>query len=485
MFALIWIRSGISHAVAIPFRPIRRFRRLTFAIIAFSVLVSLQLSPWAAPAQASITIGIIGDQTGAADIDKAYGVLRQGVDALRNERPDVVLHTGDLVESTQTPDQIRQRFKQATTILEALQASWYMTPGDHDVNPPEFVQNSPDRSREVLFQALYGAINPLVRTNLYYSFDIVGYHFVVLNSMEALDVDPRWGNVFYSGISDAQYHWLEDDLARHTVNTKGVIVLLHHPMWYMWSNWDRVHQLLARYPTRTVIAGHFHYNQIDSRIDNIAYRVVGATGGDTKHGSANAGDLQHVTVLTINDDGSLDFRMIPLAPYAQITWTSRGIMDRIQAQDSLLGNIYNFPTDSPVYLQNGTLVTACGSNTPAKLILQQLGNADATPVGVSITVKAPGATVSGTFGQGMCAQNIDQSSCKLNASAGVAVSNTSIVELSTYPPPPPLWTGVLTASNPPPAPNTPITVDVTMSLIADNQTFNVTRSGSTKVLSCN
>jgi len=311
--------------------------------ITASVALALPFLIAAAPlASADIKIGIIGDQTGAADLDKAYGVLQQGVDALNRERPDVVLHAGDLVESRQTPDQITARFNQATAILGGLVSPWYMTAGDHDVSPYDFVQNSPDHSREALFQALYAKLNPVVQKRLYYSFDVKGYHFVVLYSTEALDSDPRWGNIFYAGVSDAQYEWLAADLAAHAAS-RGVFVLVHQPLWYMWSTWDRVHQLLARYPTRAVIAGHFHYNQADSRIDNIAYRVVGATGGDTKQGSANAGDLQHVTILTAKDDGSLDFRIVPLTPYAQIAWTSREIMDRIQAQDVLLATSTIFP----------------------------------------------------------------------------------------------------------------------------------------------
>ena len=73
--------------------------------IAASVALALPLLITALPsAWADIMIGIIGDQTGAADLDKAYGVLQQGVDAMNHERPDVVLHAGDLIESLQTPD---------------------------------------------------------------------------------------------------------------------------------------------------------------------------------------------------------------------------------------------------------------------------------------------------------------------------------------------------------------------------------------------
>jgi 3',5'-cyclic AMP phosphodiesterase CpdA len=463
------------------FRDVSVCVRMMAANVALILLVLF--GAWR-PALAEIKIGIIGDQTGAADLDKAYGVLQQGVDVMTRERPDVVLHVGDLVESRQTPDEIKARFEQATAILNKLPMRWYMTAGDHDVSPPAFVQNSPDRSREALFQSLYGKLNPFVKKRLYYSFDVKNYHFVVLYSMEALDTDPRWGNIFYADISDEQYEWLAGDLASHAA-TRGVFVLLHQPLWYMWSTWDRVHQLLARYPTKAVIAGHFHYNQIDSRIGKIAYRVVGATGGDTKHGSANAGDLQHVTILTAKNDGSLDFRMIPLAPYSQIAWTKRPIMDRIQAQDVLLGNIFNFPSESPVFLKDSELVADCDKGGPAKLVLSHLGNADAVPVDVDIEIKAPNMLVVGSFGSGLCVQVSGPLSCRLNPSAAVAVSNNSLVELAEFPLPPALWAGVVTAANPPPTPATPITVKVTVSFNADNQRFSVSGASTTTVKACN
>src|SRR5437763_11885872 len=52
---------------------------------------------------AAIRIGIIGDQTFSPDIQASYGVLQQGVDVLAGQHLDVVLHVGDLVESTLPP----------------------------------------------------------------------------------------------------------------------------------------------------------------------------------------------------------------------------------------------------------------------------------------------------------------------------------------------------------------------------------------------
>src|SRR6202035_4166008 len=92
---------------------------------------------------------------------------------------------GDLVESSRSPAQVAALFNQATGILDQLPVPWFLTAGDHDVNPPAFQQDSPDRSREQLFQQLYGARVPAFAVHPYYSFDLNGYHFISLYSFGA------------------------------------------------------------------------------------------------------------------------------------------------------------------------------------------------------------------------------------------------------------------------------------------------------------
>ncbi len=455
------------------------------ALFAAGILLATAVVTAPLPASAEpVNIGIIGDQAMASDLDTAYQILQQGIDALKAQASplDVVIHVGDMVESTQSEDQIKVRFKQVTGILNQLPVQWYETAGDHDVNPPQFQPDSPDRSRETLFKQLYSQINPKVADQLYYSFDVKGYHFIALYTEEQLDTDPRWGNVFYAQISDAQYDWLLQDLAANP-NSAGIVVFLHQPHWYNWSGWSRVHELLRKYPVRAVIAGHFHYSQSEVMLDGIQYWVVGATGGNTKQGNPNSGDVQHVTVLQV-DGASLTFTPISLAPVPSMTWTPRYYMDRVQNLDLVLGNLYNFATNSPVFLDGGKLVEACGGGVPAQLVLADIGNPIELPVTLSIDVTAPASVTvtQGAFGPGMCQDSVGTFGCRLKPSAGVAVSNTSIVETTIGLPP--LWTGTLGLAGSAPPVGTVIRVQVILSFIANNQTYLVYQDVSTKVQGC-
>ena len=218
-------------------------------------------------------------------------------------------------------------------------------------------------------------------------------------------------------------------------------------------------------------------------LDGIQYWVVGATGGNTKQGNPNSGDVQHVTLLQV-DGPNLSFTPISLAPVPSMTWTPRYYMDRVQNLDLVLGNLYNFATSSPVFLDGGKLVKACGSADPAQLVLTGIGNPIELPVTLSINMTAPAsvAVTQGAFGPGMCQDSVGTFGCRLKPSAGVAVSNTSTVETAMGLPP--LWTGTLGLAGSPPPDGTVVQVQVILSFIANNQTYLVYKDVSTQVRGC-
>lgn len=377
-----------------------------------------------------VTIGIVGDQSYSPDLQGSYAVLEQGVALLAGrEEVEVVLHTGDLVESTQAPEEVRARFGQAAGILDRLPVPWYLTAGDHDVNPPGFVPGSSDRSREALFQELYGARVPAFRERPWYSFDVRGVHFVALYSHQILHADPRWGDIFLARVRDDQLAWLHRDLETHR-RARAVVVFLHQPLWYHWSGWKRVHDLLRQYPVAAVVAGHFHYDQDEGEIDGIRYLVVGTTGGSHKAGSREAGDAHHVTLLRVARPGRVEVELLPVGGGGPLRITPREDMDRVQALDVQLGNLWDFAAKNPVFVEGGRLVASCGG-PPARVRLGGLGNPLDVPLELAIGFRSEPAGVAldaPAFAGGFCREVEGGSRCTLPPAARTTIANYSSVE---------------------------------------------------------
>jgi 3',5'-cyclic AMP phosphodiesterase CpdA len=485
--------------------PVHHPRRQRGGLISFLVLSVLSLATLQAvaggkgPAKKSITIGILGDQTLSSNLDRSYAVLEQGVQILAGQHPDIVLHTGDLVESTGSPDEVRTEFQRAAALLDRLPARWHLTAGDHDVSPPGWEPGSSDRSREQLFQQLYGTREPAFREHPWYSFAVGDYHFIALYSQQTLRVDPRWGDIFLARVQDDQLAWLQQDLAAHR-RARAIVVFLHQPLWYHWSGWRRVHDLLRRYPVAAVVAGHFHYDQDEGELDGIRYLVVGATGGDTKHGSRDAGEAQHVTVLRVAGPGSVQVALLPVAGGGPLALTPREDMDRVQALDVQLGNLWSFADANPVFVKDGQMVADCQSGRPARVRIDSLGNPIDLPLQLEVrfhsepggvSLNAPG------FGRGLCREGGNASLCVLAPATRTSFSNYSSVDIQSgclpLPSPAggtggecvPVWeTGLAPAGGAVPRVGMALAFDVRTSFEGSSGKLSVEKTVETKVKAC-
>jgi predicted MPP superfamily phosphohydrolase len=473
----------------------KRYSPRLLAPFVLLVLATLGVGASAGPRPRPVVVGIVGDQTLSHDLEASYKALEKGIGILSSRRPDVVLHTGDLVESTAPPEQVRASYARAAGLLDRLRAPWYLTAGDHDVNPPDFKINSGDRSREALFQELYGARVPVFRQRPYYSFDVRGIHFVALYSQEVLHADPRWGNVFFAQLSDRQLAWLGSDLEAHR-GARAVIVFLHQPLWYHWSGWHRVHTLLRRYPVAAVIAGHLHYPQDEGEIDGIRYLTVGATGGVTKEGSPNAGNLQAVTLLRVTGRRQVKVEQLPLGGGSSAKLTPREDMDRAQALDVQLGNLWDFSTRNPVFVKAGRLVDSCKDGKPARVRIDQIGNPIDLPLDLTIDFRSEPATValeSPGFSPAACPAPQRGGECLLTPGARTEISNTSSVTIEglcpcappSGPPGPPLWDAALVpAAGEPPAPGTVLSLHLRTSFRGKSGTLFLEHTVQTTVAAC-
>jgi hypothetical protein len=395
------------------------------------------------------------DPNTAENLDQSYQVLASAMGMLKTRHLDAVLHTGDLVETQFTPTEqkYRELFDRASALLNSAGVPWYLTPGDHDVNPPgDFTPNSSNKTFQNFFRTVYRVNGREVPECLCYSFNVGEFHFAAVNSLEHLRTDPRWGDVYYSGLSDRQFEWLTQDLDRHA--RSETVVFMHQPLWYNWTAWARVHALLRRHRVRVVIAGHFHYNQDEGSLDGIHYLVVGGTGGDVKQGNEAAGNVQHVTVMTLERGSPPRFEATSVSGQA-IKFAAREDADRVQALDVMLSNNYgksfsSFPEQNPLCVIDGKLY-ANAKKDPPKLRVMGIANPMDASLDVAVAPQpGPLAVRNPTFTVGPvgCERVSPQQVCTMRGGTGIAYSNNSAVLLLQGLPA--IWQADVTAESPAP-----------------------------------
>jgi hypothetical protein len=367
------------------------FSKITSPLFIFVSLSLVFQNISAGGEKSTLKIGIIGDQTGSYQLDESYRIMESAVAKLIRLKPDIVLHVGDMVESrsgVKDYQQYQDNFERATQIMNQLPVPWYVTAGDHDVVPPVFQAASTDCSRLKWFQELCTSIGLPMHDHLYYSFDIKGYHFISLFSLENLHTDPRWGPIFLNKFSQDQINWLKQDLEAYR-QTAGIVVFLHQPNWYVWSNWFEIHQILRQYPVAGVIAGHYHYDQDDGLIDHIHYLVIGATGGAVKNTDIHSGGSHQYAILTLDKARFTDIQLFDVNSDSLLEFTPRRSMDRIQALSCMLDNLY---LDETIYSRDGQLMnrTVDGKYDTLHYIgLESLANPIDLPITISISSHNP------------------------------------------------------------------------------------------------
>lgn len=334
-----------------------------------------------------LKIGLIGDQTGSYQLDSAQTSFETAAKKIVVWQPDVIVHVGDLLESIRgvtDSNAYRRQFEYMAGIIKQTKLPWLIAIGDHDVNPPQYRPLSPDSSRVVWLKQLAREFDLPYGSRFYYSFNYRGFHFIALYSLEQLHTDPRWGSIFLNTISDEQLAWLRTDLETAR-NSRGIFVVIHHPHWYAWSNWSKVHAILRQYPVKAVIAGHFHYDQDEGTWDGIRYVVMGATGGALKDCDPNSGGAPEYGLMTVNNHGCIDIKLHELNTDSLLELTPRVTMDRLQAVECMLDNLW---TDNQLHHRDKTIQNDSQPANVNQVILRSLGNPLDLPIQVTIDYNA-------------------------------------------------------------------------------------------------
>jgi plastocyanin/Icc-related predicted phosphoesterase len=159
-----------------------------------------------------------------------------GVNALER-KPDFIVFTGDLTQTTDDDNVRRARMKEFREIIKELKVQDIkFLAGEHDA--------ALDNGQA--FKELFG--------KTYYTFDHKGVHFIALDNVS----DPR------ARLGDEQLAWLSDDLKKLSKDAR-IVVLTHRPLFDLAADWDwatadgaKAIELLMPFNNVVVLYGHIH-----------------------------------------------------------------------------------------------------------------------------------------------------------------------------------------------------------------------------------
>ena len=168
------------------------------------------------------------------------GSLPKAIAAVNSleHKPDFVVFTGDLTQSTNDPKVRRARLKEVRDMASAINVPVRFFAGEHDA--------ALDRGEA--YQEFFG-------DTLRYTFDHKGIHFIVLDNTS--DPAPILG--------EKQLAWLRADLAKQNLE-QPIVVLTHRPLFALYPQWDwdtrdgqQAIDMLLPYKNVSVFYGHIHH----------------------------------------------------------------------------------------------------------------------------------------------------------------------------------------------------------------------------------
>ena len=169
----------------------------------------------------------------------AKGTLKKAIAQVNSleQKPDFIVFTGDLTQTTDDSNVRRTRMKEFTDIVSDLNCKDIkFMPGEHDA--------SLDNGET--YKDFFG--------KTHYTFDHKGVHFIAIDNVS----DPT------GSIGEEQLEWLKNDLAKQSADSI-IVVLTHRPLFDLYPQWDwatkdgaKAIDLLMPFKNVTVFYGHIH-----------------------------------------------------------------------------------------------------------------------------------------------------------------------------------------------------------------------------------
>lgn len=235
------------------------------------------LKPWSVKGfdnnPSNFQFAIVTDRTGG----HRAGIFGKAVEKLNLLRPEFVMSVGDLIEGyTEDVPEIEEQWAEFDSLLNPLDMRFFYVPGNHDISNGVMRKEWEER---------YG--------KAYYHFKYKDVLFLAFDSNEIEEG---------TGFSQGQIDYFKEVLKQHT-DVRWTLIFMHHPIWVYrdLNGFDQIEEALKDRPY-TVYAGHFHRYMHAMRQDR-NYYILSTTGGGSRLLGPKFGQFDHVTWVTMTDDG--------------------------------------------------------------------------------------------------------------------------------------------------------------------------------------
>lgn len=220
---------------------------------------------------------IMSDRTGG----HRTPVFLQAIRKVNLMQPEFVVSVGDMIEGYTADKKIlNQQWDDFNRMIDKLESPYFYTPGNHDFSNDVMAQ---------VWQERYGAD--------YYHVVYKDVLFLMLNTEAGL------AGIKNPELDAAQYAYAAKVLEDNP-DVRWTLVFMHQPLWKFKNtpNWDKLQAQLTQ-RKYTAFAGHMHsydYHTAESGQEQI---TLGSTGGVSLLRGTTYGEFDHVTWVTINDQG--------------------------------------------------------------------------------------------------------------------------------------------------------------------------------------
>jgi len=215
---------------------------------------------------------IVSDRTGG----HRAGVFGKAMEKLNLLHPEFVMSVGDLIEGyIEDTSELRAQWAEFDSIQAVLNMRFFALPGNHDISNDVMRNLWLERYAHSYYHFRY-------RDVLFLAFDS--------NDGDGIDFSREQLDYFKKAIRDNE-------------DVRWTMVFMHHPVWNYreFNGFDEIEAALEDRPY-TVVAGHNHRYFKNVRQDR-NYYILASTGGGSKLRGPRLGEFDHITWVTMTDEG--------------------------------------------------------------------------------------------------------------------------------------------------------------------------------------